>query len=53
VGQIRSFIPNVAGQSSSGDRSEGLSVPGIYSFGRGAAGQIFALGNGQVYRIEP
>lgn len=50
VGQIRSIVPSFP--VASGDRSEGLSVSGLSSFGQDACGRIYVASlNGPVYRF--
>ena len=49
-GQIRSF--RIAGGKASGDRSLGLDVPSLSSFGEDARGRVYATSlNGPVYRL--
>jgi glucose/arabinose dehydrogenase len=56
TGGIRSFIPNVAAQEVSDDKSTGLTLPGLTSFGRGFNGQIYFAqtreDTGSVKRLE-
>jgi glucose/arabinose dehydrogenase len=53
TGEVRSFVPNVAAQTVSGDKSAGLSLPGLSAFGRGIGGQVYATQiTGAVSRIE-
>ena len=52
-GVLRSFIPNVAAQTVSGDGSLGLRVQGITSFGQGVGGQIYVMDATRLYRLEP
>jgi hypothetical protein len=48
-GQIRSFSP---GQPFASDRSEGLQISNLNSFGEDSCGRLYAIsGNGAVYRI--
>jgi glucose/arabinose dehydrogenase len=52
VGDIRSFIPRLGGAT--GDRSTGLHVSNLSSFGQGLNGRIYAASlNGPVYRLRP
>jgi len=49
VGEIRSFAP---GQPFATDRSEGIDVLGLNSFGEDSCGRLYAVsGSGTVYRI--
>jgi hypothetical protein len=49
VNEIRSFAPS---QPSTSDRSEGLQVSNLNSFGEDSCGRLYAIsGNGAVYRI--
>jgi len=49
VGEIRSFAP---GQSFASDRSEGLDIANLNSFGEDSCGRLYAVsGGGTVYRI--
>jgi glucose/arabinose dehydrogenase len=50
---IRSFAFDLQTQQISGDAALGLSISGVTSFGRGLNGQIYVVGNGSVYRLEP
>jgi hypothetical protein len=50
-GQIRSF--RIAGGKATGDRSRGLDVPSLSSFGEDARGRVYATSlNGPVYRLS-
>jgi len=50
TGQIRSLLPSLP--FAGGDRSEGLEVAGIDSFGEDSCGRLYAVsGNGPVYRL--
>jgi glucose/arabinose dehydrogenase len=54
TGDIRSFIPHVGPQTATKDRSTGISLPGLTSFGRGLDGTIYlSQGNGDVSRMGP
>jgi Glucose / Sorbosone dehydrogenase len=49
-GELRSFVPALP--AAGGDRSEGISVGGLNSFGEDSCGRLYAVsGNGPVYRI--
>lgn len=51
-GEIRSFVPRVADQQAAGDRSAGITLPGLSSFGRGFNGRIYVTQiQGQVSRL--
>ncbi len=50
---IRSFAFDLQTQQSSGDAALGLNIGGVTSFGRGLDGQIYVVGNGSVFRLEP
>jgi glucose/arabinose dehydrogenase len=53
-GAVRSFIPRVGPQQAEGDRSAGLTLPGLSSFGLGFGGRIYtAQIDGQVSRLAP
>jgi glucose/arabinose dehydrogenase len=52
-GDIRSFIPNVAAQTASDDKSTGVFLGGLVTFGRGFGGQVYMAAGGTVYRLEP
>ena len=53
-GDVRSFIPRVAAQRADDDRSAGLSLPGLSSFGLGFGGRIYTVQiDGQVSRLAP
>lgn len=50
AGELRSFVPALP--SARCDRSEGVSVAGLNSFGEDSSGRLYAVsGNGPVYRI--
>ncbi|HVD86644.1 MAG TPA: PQQ-dependent sugar dehydrogenase [Solirubrobacterales bacterium] len=50
IGQIRSFVPTLP--LASGDRSEGVRVEGLNSFGEDSCGRLYAVsGEGPVYRL--
>ena len=50
VGELRSLVPALP--SASGDRSEGVSVSALNSFGEDSCGRVYAVsGEGPVYRI--
>jgi Glucose / Sorbosone dehydrogenase len=50
VGEIRSLVP--APIAASGDRSEGISVANLNSFGEDSCGRVYAVsGDGPVYRL--
>lgn len=50
LGQLRSFVPS---DPAATDRSEGLEVANLNSFGEDSCGRLYAIsGNGPVYRIE-
>jgi glucose/sorbosone dehydrogenase len=50
VGELRSLVPALP--SASGDRSEGVSVTALNSFGEDSCGRVYAVsGDGPVYRI--
>ena len=49
AGDLRSFVPALP--DAIDDRSEGLSVPFTTSFGEDAAGRVYVVSNGSVYRI--
>jgi glucose/sorbosone dehydrogenase len=52
VGDIRSFIPSPGGATD--DRSTGLHVTNLSSFGQGLNGRMYAASlNGPVYRLKP
>jgi glucose/arabinose dehydrogenase len=54
TGEVRSFIPRVAGQDAVGDRSAEITLPGLSSFGQGFNGKIYAAQlNGDVSRFAP
>jgi glucose/arabinose dehydrogenase len=52
-GNVRSFIPDIAQQKVTFDAPTGITIPALTTFGRGVNGQLYAAGNGVVYRIEP
>jgi hypothetical protein len=50
VGELRSLVPALP--SASGDRSEGVSVDALNSFGEDSCGRVYAVsGDGPVYRV--
>jgi hypothetical protein len=50
AGELRSFVPALPAARC--DRSEGISVDGLNSFGEDSSGRLYAVsGNGPVYRI--
>lgn len=52
IGDIRSFIPDVAGQRANSDRPTGISAPGLSSFGKGLDNVIyFTQTSGAVSKI--
>jgi glucose/arabinose dehydrogenase len=54
TGEIRSFVPRPGVQQTAGDRSAGLTLPGLSSFGLGFNGKIYAAQiNGRVNRLAP
>ncbi len=54
AGDIRSFDPDVDSNLVEDDQSLGIpAMDFIASFGRGLDGQIYVLGNGEVFRLEP
>jgi glucose/arabinose dehydrogenase len=54
TGEIRSFFPRVGTQEAFGDRTAGISLPGLSSFGQGFHGRIYtAQINGRVNRLAP
>jgi glucose/arabinose dehydrogenase len=54
AGDIRSFDPDVDANLAEDDQSLGLPAMGfIASFGRGLTGQIYVVGDGAVFRLEP
>jgi glucose/arabinose dehydrogenase len=53
TGDIRSFIPNLNNQTARDDRSTGVSLPGLVTFGKGIGGQVYMADNRTVYRLEP
>jgi glucose/arabinose dehydrogenase len=53
TGDIRSFVPDVAAQTATDDKSVGVTVPGLTTFGQGTAGQVYLAGGSNVYRLEP
>ena len=53
LGQLRSFVPNVALQEARGDAPLGVAAPQLNTFGQGVGGQIYyALLSGEVFRLE-
>jgi glucose/arabinose dehydrogenase len=54
TGEIRTFRPRVNAQEAVGDRSTGVSLPGVSGFGLGFNGKLYAAQiTGQVWRLEP
>jgi glucose/arabinose dehydrogenase len=54
TGDVRSFVPNAAAQTVSGDASTGLVLAGLSAFGRGASGRLYATQlNGKAVRLDP
>lgn len=53
TGDVRSMELDIANQQAIGDASLGLTLNNLTSFGRGLDGQIYVVGNGSVYRLEP
>jgi glucose/arabinose dehydrogenase len=52
TGEVRSFIPHIADQDAVGDRSAGITLPRLTSFGLGFNGKIYAAQlTGQVWRF--
>jgi hypothetical protein len=52
AGFIRSFVPRLSGARK--DRSAGVHVPALSSFGEGRRGALYATSlNGPVYRLKP
>jgi glucose/arabinose dehydrogenase len=50
VGQLRSFVPGLP--LAAGDRSEGVTVEALNSFGEDSCGRVYAVsGDGPVYRL--
>jgi hypothetical protein len=50
TGEVRSFLP--APLSAGGDRSEGVGIPALNSFGEDSCGRVYAVsGNGPVFRL--
>ncbi len=54
TGEVRTFLPNLGHVPPVlDDRSTGLVLPGLTSFGRDLDGQIYAVqGNGTLWRIS-
>jgi hypothetical protein len=54
TGEIRSFVPRVAIQQAAGDRSAGITLPGLSSFGQGFHGRIYTTQiSGRLNRLAP
>lgn len=52
TGELRSFVPDVSAQRAMDDRSAGVTLPGLSSFGRGFGGRIYAAQlNGRISRL--
>jgi glucose/arabinose dehydrogenase len=54
TGQVRSFIPDVAGQVARNDRAVGVTLPGLTGFGLGHGGKLYLTQtSGAVSRLAP
>lgn len=52
TGSLRSFTPNVAAQTVSGDSPIGISLPGLTTFFQGRSRQVYVADGTTVYRLE-